>query len=292
MLVNHDFHDTVNYTLVNQKYIDDGILSAGEAIEMISPLSDARRYIRTSLMNSLLETLSYNLDHYNSNVNIFEISKVYAKDIEQERLGIVMQGNIIEEKIEHVELKADFYVMKGIVMEIINALGFELGRIQLKENDIDTIHFHPYQSAVLSMNNKPICIFGKLHPNYLKSWKLSDIYYAEMLLDDLAEANPGKVKAPVISKYPSVSRDISLMLKDDIKAGDLLAAIKKAGGKLVKSSEVFDVYQGEHIEEGYKSVSINIVYEDKEKTLKAEDVNEVHDRVVKELSDKFNATQR
>ena len=113
-----------------------------------------------------------------------------------------------------------------------------------------------------------------------------------MILDDLAATNPGKVKAPVISKYPSVSRDISLMLKEDVKAADLLNTIKKVGGKLIKSSDVFDVYMGEHIEKGYKSLSLNIVYEDKEKTLKTEDVNDVHNKIVEELLKKFEATQR
>ena len=292
ILNKHGFYDTVNYTLVSNKYIDEAILPSGEAVELISPLSDARRYVRTSLMNSLLEALSYNLDHYNNNVNIFEISKVYTKGNEEERLGIVLQGNTIEDRIKHLELKADFYVLKGLIMQILNSLGFELGRIQLKENDLDIKHFHPYQSAVLMMNNKVLCIFGKLHPTYLKSLKLNDVYYAEMMLDDLANTNPGKVKAPHVSKYPAVSRDISLMLKDDVKASDLLSAIKKVGGKLVKSSEVFDVYQGEHIEEGYKSVSLNIVYEDSEKTLKADDVNAVHNKVVEELLKKFDAKQR
>ena len=292
ILIRHGFYDTVNYTLVSDRYIKEAVLPSGEAVELVSPLSDARRYVRTSLMNSLLETLSYNLDHYNSNVNIFEISKVYTVGKEEERLGIVLQGNTIEEKIKHLELKADFYVLKGIVMEILNTLGFEMGRIQLVENELDDRHFHPYQSAVLMMNNKPLCIFGKLHPTYLKSLKLGDVYYAEMILDDLAATNPGKVKAPIVSKYPAVSRDISLMLKDDVKAADLLATIKKAAGKLVKSSEVFDVYQGEHIEQGYKSVSLNIVYEDKEKTLKSEDVNDVHNKVVEELLNRFDAKQR
>jgi len=292
ILTKHGFYDTVNYTLVNEKYIREALLPSGKAVELISPLSDARRYVRTSLMNSLLEALAYNLDHNNENVNIFEISKVYCENREEERLGIIMQGNTIEEKLKHLVLKADFYVIKGIVMEILNSLGFELGRLQLKDNDLDVTHFHPYQSAVVLMNNKPLCIFGKLHPTYLKSLKLNDIFYAEMILDDLASTNPGKVKAPLISKYPAVSRDISLMVKEDAKAADLLACIKKAGGRLVKSSEVFDVYMGEHIEQGYKSISLNIVYEDKEKTLKTEDVNDVHNKVVEELLNRFDATQR
>ena len=137
-----------------------------------------------------------------------------------------------------------------------------------------------------------IAIFGKLHPAYLKSLKLNDVYYCEMILDPLAKANPAKVKAPVVSKYPSVSRDISLMLKDDVKAADLLSAIRKTGGKIVKKAEVFDIYQGEHIDEGYKSISLNIVYEDPEKTLKTEDVNDIHEKVLADLISRFDAKQR
>ena len=292
ILSKQGFYDTVNYTLVSQKYIDEALLPSGDAVAMISPLSDARKYIRTSLMNSLLEALSYNKDHYNENISLFEISKIYSSEGEEERLGIIMEGDLIEDKVMHLEVKADFYTMKGLVKQILSALGFEMGRITIRDNDIDTKHFHPYQSAVMMMDGKVLCIFGKLHPAYLKSLKLNDVYYCEMILDPLAKANPAKVKAPVVSKYPSVSRDISLMLKNDVKAADLLSAIRKTGGKIVKKAEVFDIYQGEHIDEGYKSVSLNIVYEDPEKTLKTEDVNDIHEKVLADLISRFDAKQR
>ncbi len=292
ILTKGGFYDTVNYSLVSKKFIDESLLASGEAVELVSPLSDARRYVRTSLMNSLLETLSHNLDHNNENVKLFEISKIYSSKGEEERLGIIMEGDLIEEKVKHLEVGSDFYVMKGIVLQILSALGFEMGRISIRANDADVKHFHPYQSALLMMDGKILCIFGKLHPSYLRSLKLNDVYYCEMMLDPLAEANPAKVKAPVLSKYPSVSRDVSLMLKDDVKAADLIASVRKTGGKLVKKAEVFDVYQGEHIDKGYKSVSLNIVYEDLEKTLKAEDVNEVHAKVLNDLISRFGAQQR
>ena len=292
LLTKHGLYDTVNYTLVSSKFIEESLLPSGDAVAMISPLSDARKYIRTSLMNSLLEALSYNLDHYNENIGLFEISKIYSSKGEEERLGIVLQGNLSESKIKHVTLKADFYVLKGIIRQILTDLGFEMGRVSIKENDLDVRHFHPYQSAVLMMDGKVLGIFGKLHPAYLKTMKLSDVYYGELMLDVLANASPSKVKAPVISKYPSVSRDISIKVKDDVKAADLIASIKKSGGRIVKKAEVFDVYQGEHIEEGYKSVSLNIVYEDNEKTLKTEDVNEIHGKILNDLVGKFEATQR
>lgn len=292
ILNGHGFYDINTYTLVSERYIKDACMPSGNAIELQSPLSDARRYVRTSLMNSLLEALSYNLDHQNENVKLFELSKVYADDLEEERLGIVSCGKLMEEKIRHLEIKNDFYVMKGIILEILGKLGFELGRIALAENTIDTVHFHPYQSAVLLMDNKPFAIFGKIHPAFGKALKLDDVYYGEIILDGLCNAKLSKVKAPIVSKYPSVSRDISVVVKEDVKAQELMAAIKKSGGALVKNIKVFDVYQGEHIEEGYKSVSLSITYEDKEKTLKVEDVNPVHERILSDLNGKFAAVQR
>ena len=292
ILTNHGLYDIVNYTLVSDKYIEDACMPCGEPLQMVSPLSDARKYIRTSLMSSILEALSYNLDHNNENINLFEISKVYAKDVEQERLGIVLEGSLVDEKVKHLNVKSDFYVLKGLILQILSKLGFEQGRVQVKENTLDVTHFHPYQSAIIVMDNKTIGIFGKLHPNFAKSKKLNDIYYAELILDDLAIAKTSKVKAPVVNKYPSVSRDISIVVKNETKASELITAIKKAGGSIIKNIEVFDVYQGEHIEKGYKSVSLNIVYEDKEKTLKVEDVNPIHEKVLNDLTAEFEATQR
>ena len=292
LLTKQGLYDTVNYTLVSSRFIEESLLPSGEAVEMISPLSDARRYIRTSLMNSLLEALSYNLDHYNSNVGLFEISKIYSSKGEEERLGFILQGNVIEDKVKHLTLEADYYVVKGMVMQILGNLGFDAARVNVRENDLDTKHFHPYQSAVMTLDNKVLCIFGRLHPAFLKSLKLDDVCYCEMMLDVLDETSPAKVKAPRVSKYPSVSRDVSLVVADDVKAADLIASIKKSGGRIVKKAEVFDIYQGEHIEAGYKSVSLNIVYEDMEKTLKSEDVNDVHQRILEKLLSAFEAKQR
>ena len=96
----------------------------------------------------------------------------------------------------------------------------------------------------------------------------------------------------VINKYPTISRDISIVVEDSVLAKDLIKVAKKAGGKLVKSVEVFDIYKGEHIAEGYKSVSLNIVYESSEKTLKVEDINEPHNKIMNELNNTYKASLR
>ncbi|MDO4500233.1 MAG: phenylalanine--tRNA ligase subunit beta [Erysipelotrichaceae bacterium] len=292
MLVNASLNEVVNYTLVDQKYKDESLLPSGEAIALLSPLSDARKYLRTSLMNSLLENLAYNLDHSASDVNLFELSKIYTEGKVEERLGVLLYGNLEESKLLHQSVKADFYVLKGLIMEIFDRCGFDKARVQVTENTMDTVHYHPYQSCLVSIDRKFVGILGKIHPTYASKFKVKDVYYAEIMLDELDGLKAAKIKAPVLSKYPSISRDISIILKDEVKAEELLKVAKKAGGQLVKSVEVFDVYKGEHIEKGYKSVSISIVYENKEKTLKVEDIDVPHNKILEELNKHYGANQR
>ena len=292
VLPNNGLSEINTYTLVDKKYIDDGCLINGKAVELLSPLSDQRRFVRTSLMNSILEILAYNKDHSNENINLFEIAKVYFEDHDEERVGILLDGTVLESKVMHVSLNADFYVMKGIVLGLLDKLGFEKGRVLVEENDIDIIHFHPTVSCKIQMNNKVIGILGKLHPVYASKFKLTDVFYCELILDELENSNKAKVKAPLINKYPSISRDISIVVKDEVNASELIKVATKAGGKLVKRVEIFDIYKGEHIEEGFKSVSLNIVYEDPEKTLKVDDINEPHQKIMDELNKHYEANLR
>ena len=280
------------YTLVSENYKDNSLLKNGESVKLLFPLSEDRKYIRTSLMPSMLETLSYNIGHYNSNVNIYEISSVYFDDHEEERLGVLLYGTYLNSDIKHITMKSDFYVLKGLVMGLLDKLGFEKGRVSVVYNDQDVTHFHPGVSCLIKMNNKVIGILGRVHPTYESKLKIKDAYYCELILDEIINSKPSKTKCPVVSKYPSISRDISIVLNDDVKAEELIKVVKKAGGTIVKSIKVFDIYKGEHIEEGYKSVSLNIVYEDPSKTLKTSDVDEPHNKILEELNKKYNANLR
>lgn len=292
ILTDNGLNEIMTYTLVSGKYIDDAVMPNGKAVELMSPLSEDRRYVRTSLINSMLEVLSYNKGHYNSDVNIFEISTVYYEDHQEERLGVVLDGTYLESKIKHLSLASDFYVLKGLALALLDKLGFEKGRVQVEENNLDTVHFHPGVSCVLKMNNKVLGILGALHPTFETKHKVKNVCYMELLLNELVDSKPAKVKAPVVNKYPSISRDISIVVKDEVNASELIKLASKAGGKIVKSVEVFDIYKGEHIAEGYKSVSLNIVYEDTEKTLKVEDINAPHQKIMDELNKKYDANLR
>ena len=292
LLTSIGMNETYSYTLVSQKYIDEACLPAGEPVEVVSPLSEDRKFVRNSLMNSMLESFRYNIDHGNENVNLFEISSVYGKEIQAERLGVLLSGNLNESRVLHNRLKSDFYVIKGLVLQILSSLGYNKDRISVVSNDVDTKHFHPYQSCVLKIGDTIIAILGKVHPAYISDVKVDSCFYAELMLDEIIKQNPARVKAPTINKYPSVSRDISLVVSDSVSASDLIKSIKKVGGKLVKSVDVFDIYKGEHIAEGQKSISLNIIYESYENTLKTEEVNALHDKVLNDLNKLFDANLR
>ena len=291
-LINKGLYETVSYTLTDEKNTHESLYPLGEAVKLASPLSDARKYIRTSLMNSMLESLSYNVTHGNDDANLFEISVVYAEGKQQERLGILLHGDLSASRIRHEGLKADYYVLKGILYDLFDRIGYNASRIRLEENTLDHKHMHPYRSAVLKLGNEVLAVFGQIHPAYAAERKLSDVYYAEVILDTLLSNKPASVKAPVLNRFPSISRDMSIVVDKDVNADDLLKSVKKSGGALVVSTEVFDVYEGSFLPEGKKSVSLSIVFESKERTLKVEDVNPLTEKILQDLIKKYGASLR
>lgn len=292
-LTNAGLNEVLTYTLVDEKATTQTLMPLGEAISLLSPLSDARKFIRTGLFPSILETLRYNLDHNNENINIFEMSAVYAQgDKSEERLAILLSGKLQSSPLLHQNIEASFYVLKGLILEVLDHIGYGKGRISIVENTEATKILHPYQSALIKLGKETIGIFGAIHPRIIKEQKLVPAYYLELNMEALITASPTKIKAQEINRYPSVSRDISLVVKEDIKAKDIIKTIEKCGGKLVSSVKVFDVYKGEHIPEGYLSLSLNIIYESKEKTLKIEDVTPLHEAILNKLNEEYGANLR
>ena len=310
LLCSNGLNETVSFTLVDDYAANHGALPLGECIAIASPLSEDRKYVRSSLLGSLASVASYNLAHNNKDINLFEVSSVYAnkhvdlapgqvhhyKDdnpwYQQEHLGIFLNGNLQQSRVLHQETMASFYTLKGLLFALLDKIGYDSKRVQLKPNTLNTTDFHPYQSATLSINNKVVAIFGRLHPNFEAHYDIKEGYFAEVNLDALLTSNPSAIKIAPINKYPTISRDISLVVEDSVQAKDLIALIKKNGANMIKQVEVFDIYKGEHVEKGYKSISLKLVYESYEQTLKDNDINPVHEKVLEALNAKYNATLR
>ncbi len=292
VMMSFGLHEIVTYTLVSQEYIDNAFMPLGDPIALAMPMSEARKYIRNNLINSVLECVQYNEAHQNTGNNFFEISKVYAQGKEAERLSIVLDGNLLEDKLHGVQEKGDFYTMKGIIFALLEKLGFTGSRIMIKENKTDTVHFHPYRSAELYLDNKIMGVFGEIHPAYAAKYDLKRVIYAELTIDNLLTAKASKVKFAALDRYPAVERDIALVVDKTVSAQNILDAVRKAGKKLARKTEIFDIYEGEHVEAGKKSVALRITYQASDHTLKEEEITDAHQAILTNLKNKIKAELR
>lgn len=284
--------EVITYTLVSDKNLKNSLMPVGEPIYLASPMSEERKALRTSLIGSLLECFMYNENHKNENTNIFEISKVHAKEKAEERLGFVMSGSLQKNRLNHVDIKVDFYTAKGVLETMLSKLGFAKERLIFKENTMDIEHFHPYRSACVYLGKELLGVMGELHPTLTKEVGGTRAIYAEIILDVLMNAKRSKVKFSSINRFPAVHRDIALVADEALQAEQLMKAIKSAGKRLVKDVEVFDIYQGEHVEKGKKSVALSIVYQSDDHTLTEQEIQEVHQAVLLKLEKDCNAMLR
>ena len=285
-------NEIVTYTLVNEDYAKNGFNALENPVELAMPMSEARKYTRTNLINSVMEVVQYNEARSNTDNAFYEISKVYATGVEEERLAIVLDGNYMDDKLRHVSLKGDFYAMKGIVLNWLQRLGFTGSRIKIEENKMDTTHFHPYRSAVISLGNKKLGVFGELHPDYAKKFDLKNVTYAELILDPIFEAKAGRIKFTELPKFPAVTRDLAFVVDKQVSAQDITRAITTAGVKNILSNvEVFDVYEGEHVAEGKKSVALKLTYQ-ADHTLKDDEITDAYNKILDNLAKRVKAELR
>ena len=292
-LLGNGFNETISYSLISDKQLAHSVMPIGEPVELSNPISNDKKYYRTSLFASMLDVIAYNEARNNSEFSLYEIANVYSNDNEsQERLVIaqsIKHSKSIWENLVNIE---SFFSLKGKTEAILNKVGITSNRIKLKANEIDQNNFHPHQSAEVYVDNKLVGVIGEVHPKVAKEYDISPILIAEFNLEILYAAKKAKVKFTPIPIYPSISRDIALIVEDSLLSENLINTIIKAGRPLVTNAEVFDVYQGDNIEENKKSVAIRINYQAMDRTLTDEDVNEVHNSIVEALIKAYNVEYR
>lgn len=292
VLANVGLSEVVTYTLVKEEFIKEAILPFGNHVQLASAMSEDRKFVRNSLMPSILECVAYNQARKAKNVNLFEISNVYEQGIVQERLALVLNSSLQNNRLMKIDVPADFYTMKGVIKAYLEKCGYEGNRLKIVANDQDTTHFHPYRSACIYLQKQLVGIFGEVHPKYAKEMNVSNVIYAELMMDVLINSHPAKTKFTALNRYPAVSRDISFVCAKETLAQDILDIIIKTNKKLIASAEVFDVYEGEHIEENKKSISFNIIYQAKDHTLDEKEISAVHQAVLENIEKKLNLVLR
>ena len=281
-MVDLGLNETLSYVLVNEKdaknYTNDDSI---EAIKILTPLTEERTTLRCSIITSLYKIYEYNVAHYNKDVSIFEIGKSFYKKgdtyNEENKIACLMTGEYYY-GINNSK-KVDFYIIKGIAEELLDFLGYG-GRYSFVVKDNMPEQLHPGQSAMISVNNDIVGLIGKVHPEITKE----DVFVMEINLDKLFSKKTGKMKYKEISKYPTVKKDISIVVDKNITSNEIAVAIKKSAGSLLQNTEVFDVYTGKGIEEGKKSLAYSLTFGTNDRTLTDEEINKVLEKIIERLS--------
>lgn len=288
--------DCITYTLISDQKRQDAILSQQEAIELASPMSEERRFIRTSILPSLLDVVAYNQARTIRDVNVFELSDVASTQGTRMHLAMAISGMIQETKWCDAKIPSDFYTAKGLLELMLDRLGIALQRVTFKENTMDTTHFHPYQSAQIYIGKDCIGILGTIHPQYAKAVDVKDVVMMELDFDALVSIKKSKIKFTPISKYPSVQRDLAFVIDRDLPVQNVKNVILKHGRvqkeNVIRSVEVFDVYQGEHVKETEKSVALRIVFQSDTHTLTEQEINGLFEEINQAIQKDCNAQLR
>ncbi len=264
--------EVVTYTLLSKEEEKRfRYLPCGEPFVLTNPMTVEREVVRTHLMHSLLGVASYNTNRQNKSGAFFEVSDVDSKGSNGRHLGIVLFG----EKPSRVGVKKppyDYYDIKGLVVALLDSLGINANRYRLDPWSLGGEEMHPYQTAEIRIGKQLVGYFGTLHPSALKKYDLRSAAVAELDLDALLDVKVSPIKASVPSRYPSVSRDLALLVPTNVTYEALRREILRSD-TLIVNVEAFDLYRGLGLPEGYVSLAVTLTLQSKEKTLSDAEVN-------------------
>ncbi|SFB17044.1 MULTISPECIES: phenylalanine--tRNA ligase subunit beta [unclassified Bacillus (in: firmicutes)] len=288
-------YQAITYSLTSEEKVAQYAFEGKEAIRLSMPMSEERSMLRLSIVPQLLEVLKYNGARQNDSLGVYETGAVF----------LVKEGEELPEEREHLagavtglwnqhawqgEKKAvDFYVLKGILEGVFAKLGLT-ERISFVQATVEGLH--PGRTAEVVLDGEKIGFIGQVHPNVQKNLDLKDTYVFELSLKAVLEAATEPLKYHVIPRFPSMTRDIALVVEKEKSAGELEAVIVEAGGSLLKEVNVFDLYEGERMEAGKKSIAFSLKYSDPERTLTDEEVTKNHEKVLAALGEKAGAVLR
>ena len=257
-----------------------------EKIKLLKPMSSDKEYVRQSLISANLKVVDYNNARGVKDVCIYEIANTYYDEMTEEtKICVVMKVNYLINNWNQTKIKCDFYVIKGICEDILNYLGLK-NRYEFTVAELNDMH--PGMSAEVIVNNVKVGFIGRVHPSVRKD----EVYVLELSLNKLMDFNVKSIKHKEPSIYPSISKDLSFVMKKDVESKIIKSQIKKSGTRLLTNVSEFDVYIGENVKDDEKSIAYNLTFNDPTRTLNDNEINEIIDRIVKDVEEKCNATLR
>jgi len=277
-------NEVKTYTLVSPDMAKHCRYEYKDQVVLPNPMITEKSVVRTTLLPSLISIYEYNKARSIKDVMLYEIAKTYDKNYKEDtKIAILMKGNYIQNEWQGINIKADFYVLKGVVENLLNYLGFK-NRYTFKAESVDD--FHPGICAKIYLDREFVGVLGRVHPSYKKD----EIYLVELSMSKLYEKQIKPLKYKEANKYPEISKDVAFVIDDNMESETIKTAIKHTGGQLLDTIKEFDVYK--NIEPGKKSIAYSLTFKDSTRTLNEEEVMQVFNKIIAEITTKFGAKLR
>ncbi|MBX0358985.1 phenylalanine--tRNA ligase subunit beta [Halobacillus sp. Nhm2S1] len=293
-------HETITYSLTHkdkaQMLVSPEVKEKSlSPVALAMPMSEDHGTLRLSMVPELLESLSYNVARKQENLAFYEVGTVFISEEEkvtkqpQEMLRAsgALTGEWLSHPWQQEKKTVDFFVAKGILEGLSELLDLPF---TYEKTKLD--YMHPGRTATVSVHGEVIGFVGQVHPKLQKQLGLKETYVFDVNLEALIEEYKKEEKFQTIPRHPSVSRDIALVVDESVPAGSIEKTIAEAGSPLVKDVQVFDLYQGEHLDEGKKSLAFRLLYLDPLRTLKDQEVEEAHNAILEAVKNQHQAELR
>lgn len=276
--------EVINYSFISPRFYDNLLLPEDseyrQCIKIANPLSEEQSQMRTLLLPGLLETASRNMARKNQSLAMYEMGSAFYLTPEDKPLEILKLAGIVSGKTTTNWIKnsveMDFFYLKGILENMFSQLGIEANFIEYQN-----ISFHPGRTALIMANGIELGIIGEIHPLVNRNFEIKERVCAfELNAEKLfAQYNPQR-KMKNISKFPSVDRDLALLVSKEVKVQEILDVIREAAGELLQEVRVFDIYEGEQVPPGYKSIALHNIFQSLERTLTEQDINSAMENIM------------
>lgn len=289
-------NQAISYGLTTEEKARRFAMEPAEVTSLAFPMTSDRTTARMNLISGLLDDVAYNSAHKVENVALYEQGRVFLRDKDNDRprevehLAGAITGLFRQSTWHDDKLAAGFYLLKGVLDYLFNAMALS-GRIEYKASAQHEA-MHPGRTADIYLDDDFIGYVGEIHPSVVKEYKIKRTYVFELDLQKLIDAPKKDVIYTPISKYPTVSRDIALVVPNEVTNQQIVDCIRQNGGANLQKVELFDLYQGENIGAGFKSLAYSLTFSNLNQTLTDEDVNRPVDKIVAKLKEEFNALMR
>lgn len=294
ILEGNGLQEAISYSLTTTEKAVKYAIIPGDSVSLQNPASEERVTLRQNLVSGLIDDAAYNRAHQVADIAQYEIGNVFYKQgdndfIEYSHIAGLLTGERPANWLKKEEA-LDFYTIKGMVETLLSAYSFsDAVTYQLAS---DRNGMHPGRTADIYLGDELLGYVGQLHPNEASTHDLEDTYVFELSLDQLVQSEKETIEYNILNRYPGSSRDIALLVDQEVTHQELEAVIVKHGGNRLQEVTLFDLYAGDNIEEGKKSMAYSLYYVDPKATLKEEEINDDFERVKEALVDTFEVEIR